>query len=62
MVDDFNSSIGNGVLADFIPVFKYIPTPGIRNIRKGFDLALEMMQNFMKEHRENFDPGVNADS
>ena len=57
IIDDFNTSVGSGIAADFFPVFKYIPTPGLRILKKGMNLALNMIRGFMKDHRKNFDPG-----
>ena len=57
MVEDFNSSFGLGLLADFFPVFKYIPTPGERKVRKMNDFLKGYFKDALKEHRKNLNPG-----
>ncbi len=58
LVDKLNDVLGSGIMADFFPVFKYIPTPGLRLIKRASVDILEMLKNYMKDHRENFDPGI----
>ena len=44
-------------MADFIPVFKCIPTPGVRLLKKGIKVIFGMITHFWKDHKEKFDAG-----
>lgn len=57
ILDQFNDDLGNGVMADFIPVFKCIPTPGVRLLKKGIKVIFGMITHFWKDHKEKFDAG-----
>ena len=49
--------IGQGFAADFVPIAKYIPTPGLRSFLKIMDSYNGRIQQYFKEHRETYDPG-----
>ena len=55
--EKLNTDLGNGLLADFIPMFKHIPTPGVRLVKKSVKLTFGMIAKFWKDYKENFDPG-----
>ena len=57
MIEDLNQTFGLGILADFFPIFKYIPTPGERKLRKFNTYMKSFMMDVMREHRESYDPG-----
>ncbi len=54
----FLQLVGSGIMADVFPVFKYIPTPGLRKVKKTLNIMLAVTGNFLKDHRETFDPGM----
>ena len=56
--DKLNTDLGNGLLADFFPVFKYIPTPGVKLLKKSMRVVLGLTEKFWKDHTQNFDPGT----
>ncbi|XP_077866873.1 steroid 17-alpha-hydroxylase/17,20 lyase-like [Saccoglossus kowalevskii] len=55
LVDDFVEIGGNGLVADIIPWLAYIPTKGVREIRKMTDVFLRMMYDKFYEHKKKFD-------
>ena len=57
VIEDFNESFGLGLLADFVPIFKHIPTPGERKLRKTAKFIKDFLLESMEEHRKTFDPG-----
>ena len=57
VIEDFNESFGLGLLADFVPIFKHIPTPGERKLRKTSKFIKNFLLECMEEHRKTFDPG-----
>ena len=59
VVEDLNDTFGLGLLADFIPIFKHIPTPSERKIRKLNKFIKDFLLECMEEHRKTFDPGKN---
>ena len=59
VVEDLNDSLGLGLLADYIPIFKHIPTPGERRLRKINKFRKDFLLECMEEHRKTFDPGKN---
>lgn len=48
---------GNGVLADFIPVFRHFPTKGVRVIKQLADEFLGKIEKEIKEHQARYDGG-----
>ncbi|KAJ8036768.1 Cytochrome P450 1A1 [Holothuria leucospilota] len=47
--------IGNGLAADYIPIMKHIPTPGMKRVLKLFDVFLGSIQKEIEEHRATYD-------
>ena len=57
LIEEGNESFGFGLLADFIPIFKYITTPGERKLREVIKVTNDFLLEYMDEHRKTFDPG-----
>ena len=57
-LDAMNDAFGEGLLADFIPVFKYIPTKGLTVFRESIDVMIKMVKDIYEEHQKNFDEGM----
>ncbi|XP_072044006.1 cytochrome P450 1A1-like isoform X2 [Amphiura filiformis] len=49
-------SFGVGMLADFIPILRFLPTPGVRKLKQILEENLTFMHDELKRHRESFDP------
>ncbi|XP_077982847.1 steroid 17-alpha-hydroxylase/17,20 lyase-like [Glandiceps talaboti] len=54
-INDANESFGNGLLADFIPIFRYIPTSGVRMVNRMLKVWFGMIQEKIDKHKQNFD-------
>ncbi|XP_006825011.1 cytochrome P450 1A5-like [Saccoglossus kowalevskii] len=52
-----NASFGSGLVADFIPVFRHIPTFGLTRIKKSMQNWLDLIQHKIDEHKKTFDEG-----
>ncbi|XP_071813258.1 steroid 17-alpha-hydroxylase/17,20 lyase-like [Apostichopus japonicus] len=52
---------GSGSLADFIPIFKYVPTPGQRKLEAVWKEFLGFISQELEEHREKYDGGEPKD-
>ncbi|XP_070574475.1 steroid 17-alpha-hydroxylase/17,20 lyase-like [Ptychodera flava] len=50
-IKDFNESFGNGLLADFVPIFKYIPTNGLREYKKIMNMWLSLIRSKVDDHK-----------
>ena len=57
IVDDQNATFGLSLLADFIPILKYIPTKKERRLKEGVAFIKLYLREVMDQHRKNFDPG-----
>ena len=57
LIEQGNESFGFGLLADFIPIFKYITTPCERKLREVTKVTNDFLLEYMDEHRKTFDPG-----
>ena len=57
VADDQNSTFGLNLIADFIPVLKYIPTKAERRLKEGNTFIKFYLTEVIDEHRKNFDPG-----
>ena len=57
MADELNGIATNGFLADFFPVFKYLPSSGMKKILPALDFIKDWAEQFIKEHRETYDAG-----
>ncbi|PIK45362.1 putative steroid 17-alpha-hydroxylase/17,20 lyase [Apostichopus japonicus] len=53
---------GSGSLADFIPIFKYVPTPGQRKLEAVWKEFLGFISQELEEHREKYDGGFHRDA
>ena len=49
--------IGQGFAADFVPIAKYIPTPGLRRFHNLLHSYNGRIHQYFKEHRETYNPG-----
>ncbi|XP_077868074.1 cytochrome P450 1A1-like [Saccoglossus kowalevskii] len=54
MIDDAKESIGNGLVADFIPIFQYIPTSGIRAVKSMMATWHGLIQRKVTAHKDKF--------
>ncbi|XP_070556170.1 cytochrome P450 1A1-like [Ptychodera flava] len=59
---DMDDVFGNGTLADFEPVFKYIPTNAIRQMKKVTNTWLTFIQSKVDDHRMNIQEGSVSDA
>ncbi|XP_072044014.1 cytochrome P450 1A1-like isoform X3 [Amphiura filiformis] len=50
-------AFGVGMLADFIPVLRFLPTPGVRRLKQLRGESFSFLYDELKLHRESFDPG-----
>ena len=57
VADDQNSTFGLNLIADFIPILKYVPTTTERKLKEGNTFIKRYLTEVMDEHRKNFDPG-----
>ena len=60
IVEEVNESFGIGILADFFPIFKHIPTPTERKLHRFNKFMKDHFLEIMREHRETYDPGDKA--
>ena len=58
LLDAMNDAFTEGLLADFIPGFKYIPTKGLTLFRESIDVMIKMVKDIYEEHKTNFDEGT----
>ncbi|XP_070556484.1 cytochrome P450 1A1-like [Ptychodera flava] len=58
---DVEDVFGNGTLADFEPIFKYIPTNAIRQVKKVTKTWLTFFQSKIDDHRMNIQEGSVSD-
>ncbi|XP_070556067.1 steroid 17-alpha-hydroxylase/17,20 lyase-like isoform X3 [Ptychodera flava] len=58
---DMNAVFGNGTLADFEPIFKYIPTEAVRQMKKMSNTWLTFIQSKVDDHRMNMQKGNVSD-
>lgn len=47
--------IGNGLAADYIPIMKHIPTPGMKRVLEVFNVFLGGIEKEIEEHRATYD-------
>ncbi|XP_072042988.1 cytochrome P450 1A1-like [Amphiura filiformis] len=52
---ELNEALGLGLLADFIPILRFIPTQGVTKIKKIKDEFQGFIYAELKRHRESFD-------
>ncbi|XP_070573918.1 steroid 17-alpha-hydroxylase/17,20 lyase-like [Ptychodera flava] len=53
-IKDINDAFRYGLLADFVPIFRYVPTKGLRDVKKGTDAWLTLIQSKIDEHKKTF--------
>ncbi|XP_072046599.1 cytochrome P450 1A1-like [Amphiura filiformis] len=49
-------ALGVGMPADFFPVLRFLPTPGIRKLKQLLEESFNFLCDELKLHRESFDP------
>ncbi|XP_077870221.1 cytochrome P450 1A5-like [Saccoglossus kowalevskii] len=52
VIKNVNTSFGNGLAADFVPLFRYIPTPGHIAVKKYLKEWLNIIQHQIDEHKD----------
>ncbi|XP_077869938.1 cytochrome P450 1A5-like [Saccoglossus kowalevskii] len=57
VLKDLNTSFGNGLAADYVPLFRYIPTPGHIAVKKYLKEWLSIIQHQINEHKDKFEKG-----
>ncbi|XP_077862887.1 cytochrome P450 1A5-like [Saccoglossus kowalevskii] len=57
VLKDVNTSFGNGLAADYVPLFRYIPTPGHIAVKKHLKEWLNVIQHQINEHKDKFEKG-----
>ncbi|XP_072044009.1 cytochrome P450 1A1-like [Amphiura filiformis] len=50
-------ALGVGMVADFIPALRFIPTPGVQKVKQIMKETLSFYYDELRLHRESFDPG-----
>jgi len=53
---ELQNVFGNGLAADYFPIFRYIPTPTERKIRKLLKVLFDILYGELETHRKKFDP------
>ncbi|XP_002730381.1 cytochrome P450 1A5-like [Saccoglossus kowalevskii] len=59
VLNNLDQAIGNGLVADFVPIFRYIPTPGVNRLKKVLKEWFNLIQNQVNESKGKFDSGNN---
>ena len=56
-MDDFNEIFANGLLADFMPIFQYIPIQykAMKLMQKAIDEMFKLVDDIYDDHKKNFD-------
>ncbi|XP_070543892.1 steroid 17-alpha-hydroxylase/17,20 lyase-like isoform X2 [Ptychodera flava] len=60
-IQNFNESFGNGLLADVVPIFKYIPTYGLRAYKKNLNIWFSLIQSKIDGHKIKMQEGNVSD-
>ena len=50
--------LGTGLLADYIPIARYIPLPQVTKMKNMMKTYFEEIEEEFVEHRKSFDPGM----
>lgn len=58
MATDGAELLGNGLVADYIPALKHIPTSGQRKAKKLIKDFFNLIDNELQEHREQYKGGI----
>ncbi|KAJ8049055.1 Steroid 17-alpha-hydroxylase/17,20 lyase [Holothuria leucospilota] len=53
--------LGNGITADYIPILRHIPTPGVKRVKGLVDEFLSALRKEVEEHRATYDGGEPKD-
>ncbi|XP_077862966.1 cytochrome P450 1A5-like [Saccoglossus kowalevskii] len=57
VLNDLSESLGNGITADFVPMFRYIPTPGHIEVKKRVNELQKIIQCKIDEHKDRLEKG-----
>ena len=60
-IDDFKKQyeiVGNGLLADYIPVVRHLPLPQAARFKEFLNTYFARIQEELDGHRKSFDPGM----
>ena len=57
LTDDAQETIGNGFIADFLPIFKYIPLQrgSMKLFLDSIDALFKLVDGIYEDHKKNFD-------
>ncbi|XP_077983162.1 steroid 17-alpha-hydroxylase/17,20 lyase-like [Glandiceps talaboti] len=55
IMKEANESFGSGLLADFIPIFRHVPTKGLRLAKEFVNRWISLIQRKIDKHKKNFD-------
>ncbi|XP_077862955.1 cytochrome P450 1A1-like, partial [Saccoglossus kowalevskii] len=56
-LDEVNNAFGNGHVADFLPIFRCIPTRGITRLKRAMKEWLQLIQHNIDEQKMEFNKG-----
>ena len=54
-MDKINDVYASGLLADFIPIFKHIPTSDLKNFHEATDALHKLIKDVYTEHEQTYD-------
>ncbi len=57
-IDSATETAGNGLAADYIPVFKYIPTPAKSKTIQMANAIVNYIERQLAEHRQLYSAGI----
>lgn len=49
-------AIGNGLMADFFPVLRHIPTPGMKTLKNLVDRFFKLVNKELDSHKQSYNP------
>ena len=57
LMDDVNEVAASGLLADFMPIFQYIPIQykAMKLVQKAIDELFKLVDDIYDDHKKNFD-------
>lgn len=55
LTDEFGKAAGSGNVADFIPIFQYLPSRSMENFKRANAKVLAFIQGLVKQHYQSFD-------
>ncbi|XP_077861915.1 cytochrome P450 1A1-like [Saccoglossus kowalevskii] len=59
VLNNLDQAIGNGLVADFVPIFRYIPTPGVNRLKKVLKEWFNIIQHQVNESKGKLESGNN---